>query len=454
MVSLTADVCVVGGGPAGAALAIRLAQLGRRVVVVEKAGFPRPHLGESLTAGVRPLLELLGMQAAIDAGGFIASPGATAAWAGEQRHYRVPGGSGLQVDRARFDALLLGRAAVMPGVTVCQPAVPVDREWTDGEWRVRLDTGAVIRARYLADAAGRSRFLPGAKRAIGAATLALCAYWTDTAKGEDSDTLIEAGPAGWFWGAPVPGGLFNATVFVDAGPVADYEQLISCSRLLRPRLERAVRQSEIRVCDATAYEDLSPVTFCSIKVGDAALSIDPLSSQGVQAAIGTAVHAAVVLNTMCERPGDTELAMGFYRSRLRHAASYHAAAAASQYGRHLAAGGGEFWRRRATPVPLEPPRASLSPTAVVHVPAAVQFDRVAVAVADRVAGMGGVRAHGRDYAFVNGDVPIAPLLREIDGPMAATDVVRRWSRTMHASDAFRILAWAWSERLVDSPAVA
>ena len=36
-----ADVAVVGGGPAGAAAAIRLARQGRDVVLVDKATFPR-----------------------------------------------------------------------------------------------------------------------------------------------------------------------------------------------------------------------------------------------------------------------------------------------------------------------------------------------------------------------------------------------------------------------------
>ncbi|HEY2925983.1 FAD-dependent oxidoreductase, partial [Piscinibacter sp.] len=44
----TVDVCVIGGGPAGSASAIRLAQLGHRVVLVERAPRGRAHVGESL----------------------------------------------------------------------------------------------------------------------------------------------------------------------------------------------------------------------------------------------------------------------------------------------------------------------------------------------------------------------------------------------------------------------
>ena len=45
---MTAPFVVVGGGPAGAVAAARLAQLGERVIVLEKDEFPRFRIGESL----------------------------------------------------------------------------------------------------------------------------------------------------------------------------------------------------------------------------------------------------------------------------------------------------------------------------------------------------------------------------------------------------------------------
>src|SRR4051794_13270846 len=59
---ITADVAVVGGGPAGAAAAITLARRGRDVVVIDKARFPRDKCcGDGLTAGALRLLEHLGL---------------------------------------------------------------------------------------------------------------------------------------------------------------------------------------------------------------------------------------------------------------------------------------------------------------------------------------------------------------------------------------------------------
>jgi menaquinone-9 beta-reductase len=60
---LTADVAVVGGGPAGAAAAITLARAGKDVVIFDKARFPRDKCcGDGLTTGALRRLERLGLQ--------------------------------------------------------------------------------------------------------------------------------------------------------------------------------------------------------------------------------------------------------------------------------------------------------------------------------------------------------------------------------------------------------
>jgi len=53
-----------------------------------------------------------------------------------------------------------------------------------------------------------------------------------------------------------------------------------------------------------------------LRIGDAALAIDPLSGHGVYKAISGALAAAPVINTLMRRPGDGELAQTFYRERL------------------------------------------------------------------------------------------------------------------------------------------
>lgn len=44
------DVVIIGGGPAGTTCGTRLAQRGRKVLILERCKFPRFHIGESITA--------------------------------------------------------------------------------------------------------------------------------------------------------------------------------------------------------------------------------------------------------------------------------------------------------------------------------------------------------------------------------------------------------------------
>ena len=71
------DVAVIGGGPAGATTACRLARAGRRVVLLERDRFPRFHMGESLLATVNDVLEEIGAADLVRARGFPAKWGAT-----------------------------------------------------------------------------------------------------------------------------------------------------------------------------------------------------------------------------------------------------------------------------------------------------------------------------------------------------------------------------------------
>src|SRR5262245_43020731 len=71
------DVAVIGGGPAGATTACRLARAGRRVLLLERDRFPRFHVGESLLATVNDALDEIGAADLVRARGFTVKWGAT-----------------------------------------------------------------------------------------------------------------------------------------------------------------------------------------------------------------------------------------------------------------------------------------------------------------------------------------------------------------------------------------
>jgi flavin-dependent dehydrogenase len=116
------EVLVVGGGPAGAAAAILLARAGRRVVVLEKAAFPRRKVcGEFVApAGIEALGRLgLGERFAAAAGPEIRR---IAIWlGGRELEAPLPAPYARALEREALDALLLEHAAHC-GAEVLQPA--------------------------------------------------------------------------------------------------------------------------------------------------------------------------------------------------------------------------------------------------------------------------------------------------------------------------------------------
>src|SRR4051812_46129429 len=110
-----ADVAVIGGGPAGAATALRLARDGAAVVLYERSDYRRPRMGETLPPSVNPLLRELGVWDRFAALEPVPSYQTASAWGGpevaERSFIFSPHGHGWHADRAAFDRMLVEAAA-------------------------------------------------------------------------------------------------------------------------------------------------------------------------------------------------------------------------------------------------------------------------------------------------------------------------------------------------------
>lgn len=456
----TTDICIIGGGPAGGVLGARLAQFGLSVCLIERATFPRRHLGESLTPGVLPLLKSIGAGPALEAARYPQVRRVHLRWGAEQE-WPDPDGHGLLVDRGHFDRLLLEHARAC-GVRILQPATLERWEHIDAGWRLTVRSEGrrfELEARVLADASGRAGVLGRRRCRTGPTTLALHGYWSGD--GLPEHPRIEAGADAWFWGVPLPDGVYNTLAFVAPrdlrampGTLADkFHALIATSSLLPPGISTHLI-GPVQATDATPYLDEDCVARDSIKVGDSGLALDPLSSSGVQRAIQSALLGSVVVNTLLERPRLQRLAQRFYRENLAETSDRHRQWAQGYYAQAAGTAATSFWRERAgaaaLPAVTHPETAPpVAPSTPLDLSPGLEIVELPCVVDRLIEARPAVRhpALASPVAFL-GDVELAPLLRCVRSGMTPPELVRAWMPRVPPQRGSAIAHWLVSRGLL------
>jgi len=153
--SLEADVAVVGAGPAGAAAALFAARSGRRVVIFDRARFPRDKVcGEGLLPPGRRILADLGMEAEVIQGGAPSLQGVVIGLAGQTLKAAFPKGeTGLGVRRLGFDTLLVDQLVHDPQIEFF-PGIAVESVQSGSGTRSVATAAGEVRAHALVIADG------------------------------------------------------------------------------------------------------------------------------------------------------------------------------------------------------------------------------------------------------------------------------------------------------------
>ncbi|NEQ42952.1 MAG: tryptophan halogenase [Leptolyngbya sp. SIOISBB] len=463
---LVTEICVVGGGPAGAAIARQLALLGHQVCLVEKAAFPRAHIGESLPPSILPVLDLLDLRPVVESAGFCRPQSAFIRWSTHlpfEKPYEPE--AGLLVDRGRFDQLLL-EAAQTTGVTLLQPAA-AGRPTTQGQnqWTlpVRTPEGkTTIKAQFLINATGKHSGFDRQVKHHAVTTLALYGYWHDTAF-QPGESFVEAGANEWFWGAALPDGSFNAAVFLAAERYAAarphqrtawYRSLLAQAPLLKGCLEGHLSRS-VQVCDASFYLAPDPIGPDWLKVGDAAFAIDPLSAQGVQMALLSALQGGIAAHTLLTQPAKTEAVCSFYRHKIQETVTRSKTAAAYFYAAQNIYPASPFWQQRSQPPAVSQPaqwpqntrlfelsdRIRLSPSAQLITTPVIQNNAIELIPALYHPSLESPMAY-------LGDVEMAALLELVTPGQTILELVQQWRRQHDLSMCWQILQWCWGQDIL------
>jgi flavin-dependent dehydrogenase len=315
-VQVSYDAIVIGGGPSGSTVSTRLAQRGRRVLLLEKEQFPRFHIGESLLPCSMPLFEQLGVMPALKAHGFLPKYAAefVTADGGLSRRYAfadglIPGApSAFEVDRAEFDHLLLKNAAthgveVRESVTVTRfeiahDGVSLTARDAQGETRVS--------AEMLVDATGQTSFVAGKlgirEMDTELKNFAVFSHFEGAWRHEglrEGDISVVLVPGGWWWVIPLSDG---RTSVGQVGPAsmlhgrkpdeAYFHERIAATPYLADRLAKATRVGPVRTISDYSYVSKKLAGDRFVLVGDAGAFIDPVFSTGVYLGMVGAFKAA------------------------------------------------------------------------------------------------------------------------------------------------------------------
>jgi menaquinone-9 beta-reductase len=308
-VPCTGDVVVVGAGPAGAAAAIALTEAGRRVVLVDKATFPRDKIcGDGLTTGALRLLERLGVRSDGIASWTPVSDVHVASPSGHTATFPLPRGRGTfaaVARRAELDAAVVDRAREV-GVTVVEGAEVTAADDGPDEVVVTFADGSTCRAPWVVAADGMWSPL---RKLLGTATPGYLGEWHAFRQ-----YFRSTGPAtrdlwvwfepdlvpGYVWSFPLPDGGANVGFGIQRGAKVTTREMKALwpELLARPHIAavlgpEAVPEGRHQAWPIPARVDRMTLAAGRVLwVGDAAAATDPMTGEGIGQALQTGLLAA------------------------------------------------------------------------------------------------------------------------------------------------------------------
>jgi flavin-dependent dehydrogenase len=316
------DAIIVGAGPAGSAIASALARRGFRVLLIDRAEFPRDKLcGEFLSAECWPMLDSLGVVKAIQQSGFQSIC---------RLQLRLPGGGHVEADlprrsgqsaiglsRQRLDLILLDHARAV-GVTVVQNLEVTDLCEQSGVVfgllartagsRTRRAENELLHSKLVVAADGRRSTIVGRSGRIVRAPRStpdqVCAVKRHyrTADGlHRADTIaLHSFPGGYAGTCGVESDIVNFCTLLPLSAIRNargcieraLHSVVGGSALEATLLREAQPVSDWKTIPDIQVQWAQPCRAGVLYVGDAMGTVDPLGGEGMEMALEGAMLAS------------------------------------------------------------------------------------------------------------------------------------------------------------------
>jgi len=321
------DVIIIGGGPAGTTVGGKLAQRGRKVLILEREKFPRFHIGESITAFGFTVFKELGVYDELDAMNEVKKMGLE--FVLHEKAFKVyfaresPDGPrrwAFQMARGPLDKVLLENARRL-GVDVREEHL-VKRVLFDGERAVGVEYKdyshgpseelKTAHANWIVDASGQGALMNHQLRNNWYADplleykMAVFSHWRGDIEVKNTEDelnfklCVHKNRRDWAWYIPVAKDTLSLGVVLSQQTVKDEAQTKSLEQIFYDYAKDIPFISDIlqnptlktvekfRVVRDYSYRSNRYYGDHWVIVGDSAGFIDPIFSTGLQVAFNSA----------------------------------------------------------------------------------------------------------------------------------------------------------------------
>lgn len=311
------DIAIIGGGVAGCTAAIALAGW-YNVVLLDQTDNPPKRIGECLPPAARRILKRLSLLEGLD--GTLLSGnqsqhlkhiGTQSYWGNAQAHIvdllRNPDGFGWHLDRQAFE-IYLRESALKRGVNCFWPAKLQNAHFENHQWSITATAKDQVssehlyhfKAKFVIDASGRQSHF-ARKIGIGRQQYdKLISCWLTLPNQETNKmSTISASETGWWYSSPLPHNkrvlaLQTDPDLIDRNTLKDVDQFLRLAQTNQEMANliqgncNAIGLHQTVAANSTRLNQVAGQQW--VALGDAAMSFDPLSSQGMFNAMANAVQ--------------------------------------------------------------------------------------------------------------------------------------------------------------------